>query len=104
MFFDADADGDMDLIITSGGKSFSKFSSDLDDRYYENTGNHTFVKKENAFSFETHFSTSAVGSGDFNQDGKTDMIVGERFNLQTYGKNASLHLLINQGEGKFIEK
>ena len=104
LFFDADADGDMDLIITSGGKSFSKFSSDLDDRYYENTGNHTFVKKENAFSFETHFSTSAVGSGDFNQDGKTDLIVGERFNLQTYGKKASLHLLINQGEGKFIEK
>ena len=104
LFFDADADGDMDLIITSGGKSFSKFSSDLDDRYYENTGNHTFVKKENAFSFETHFSTSTVGSGDFNQDGKTDLIVGERFNLQTYGKKASLHLLINQGEGNFIEK
>ena len=33
-----------------------------------------------------------------------DLIIGERFDLKTYGKKASIHLLINQGEGKFIEE
>ena len=104
IFFDGDNDGDLDLIITSGGKSFSKFSLDLDDRYYENIGNNNFVFKKDAFSFEAHFSSSSVGIGDFNKDGSMDLIIGERFDLKTYGKKASMHLLINQGQGKFIEE
>jgi len=104
VFFDGDNDGDLDLIITSGGKSFSKFSLDLDDRYYENIENNNFVLKKDAFSFEAHFSSSSVGIGDFNKDGAMDLIIGERFDLKTYGKKASIHLFINQGQGKFIEE
>ena len=104
VFFDGDNDDDLDLIITSGGKSFSKFSLDLDDRYYENIGNNNFILKKDAFSFETHFSSSSVGIADFNKDGAMDLIIGERFDLKTYGKKASIHLLINQGHGKFIEE
>ena len=104
VFFDADNDGDLDLMITSGGKSFSKFSSDLDDRYYENTGGNNFVERTDAFKFETHFSTSAIAVGDVNQDGYLDLIIGERFDLKTYGKKASMHLFINQGKGKFSKK
>lgn len=103
IFFDGDQDGDFDLIVTSGGKSFSKFSSDLDDRYYENIGGANFVIKKKAFSFRTHFSSSAVGTGDFNGDGAIDLVIGERFDLKTYGKKASIHLLLNQGRGTFSE-
>ncbi len=103
-FFDGDSDGDLDLIITSGGKSFSKFSSDLDDRYYENIGNANFVEKQDAFSFEAHYSSSAVSVEDINQDGNLDLLIGERFDLKTYGKKASIHLYINQGKGTFIKK
>ncbi|MDA7797684.1 VCBS repeat-containing protein [Flavobacteriaceae bacterium] len=104
VFFDGDNDGDLDLMITSGGKSFSKFSSDLDDRYYENTGSYNFVERTAALKFETHFSTSAIAVGDVNQDGYLDLIIGERFDLKTYGKKASIHLFINQGKGKFSKK
>ena len=104
VFFDGDQDGDLDLIVTSGGKSFSKFSSDLDDRYYENTGNNNFKIKKDAFSFTTHFSSSSVGIGDFNHDGTIDLVIGERFDLKTYGKKASIHLFLNQGQGMFTEK
>ena len=42
--------------------------------------------------------------GDVNQDGYLDLIIGERFDLKTYGKKASMHLFINQGKGKFSKK
>jgi len=103
-FFDGDADGDLDLIIASGGKSFSKFSSDLDDRYYENKGGAHFVEKQDAFSFEAHTSSSAVAVADIDLDGNLDLLIGERFDLKTYGKKASLHLYINQGKGSFVKK
>ena len=35
-FFDADADGDLDLWVANGGRAYTPFSQELNDNYYEN--------------------------------------------------------------------
>lgn len=101
-FFDADADGDLDLYVGSGGRAFSQFSASLDDRFYENVGKGAFEKRKSAFTFDKPFPTGGVAVADFNQDGRLDLILGERFDLSVYGKKGKLHLLLNNGEGQFL--
>lgn len=101
VFFDGDQDGDLDLYVTSGGKAFSIYAPELNDRYYTNDGKGIFTKNTKAFSFERLFASSAVSPMDFNRDGLTDLFIGERFGLQLYGIKGSGYLYINQGDGTF---
>jgi len=101
LFFDGDNDGDLDLIVASGGKSFSQYSLSLNDRYYINEGGGTFEKKENALDFKKKISTKALASADVNKDGLIDLFFGERYDLTTYGKKGNGVLMINDGQNNF---
>ena len=101
LFFDSDNDGDLDLVVASGGKSFSKYSLSLNDRFYENTGNGLFQKKDDAFDFNKKMSTKALASADVNKDGISDLFFGERYDLTTYGKKGNGVLMINDGLNYF---
>ena len=100
IFFDADNDGDQDLYVASGGKAFSKLSRTLNDRLYFNESG-KFVYKPSALNFTNFFSTGAIETGDINNDGFLDIFVGERFDVDTYGKSGSVLILINKGDGTF---
>lgn len=102
LFFDADNDGDMDLYVASGGKAFSKLSRTLNDRLYINESG-KFIYDESALNFSKFFSTGAVSLSDINNDGYEDLIVGERFDVDTYGLPGSIIILINNGDGTFNE-
>ena len=104
VFFDGDQDGDLDLYVTSGGKAFSIYANELNDRYYTNDGKGNFTKNTTAFTFEKRFSSATVSALDYNQDGYMDLFVGERFGVQLYGLKGNGHLFINQGKNRFIEK
>ena len=100
IFFDADNDGDQDLYVASGGKAFSKLSRTLNDRLYRNEKG-IFKYDSSALSFSNFFSTGAAEVGDINNDGYLDIIVGERFDVDTYGIPGSISILINRGDGTF---
>ena len=100
IFFDADNDGDQDLYVASGGKAFSKLSRTLNDRLYRNEKG-IFKYDSSALSFSNFFSTGAAEVSDINNDGYLDIIVGERFDVDTYGIPGSISILINRGDGTF---
>ena len=104
IFFDADNDGDQDLYVAHGGKTFSAYSSELNDVLYINEKG-TFIKAKNQPNFGSNICTSVVIPEDYDQDGDIDLFVGERFKINTYGLPGSGYLLTNDGTGNFkVEK
>ncbi len=101
LFFDGDQDGDLDLIVASGGKAFSEISFSLNDRYYINEGNGNFKKQPQGLEFPRNFSSNAIAVADINLDGFNDIFIGERYNLKTYGKKGDGFIMLNKGNNTF---
>ena len=102
-FFDSDNDGDLDLYVGSGGKAFSMYNQNLNDRLYINDGKGKFVLSTSSFEFESPISTGSVAIDDYNNDGLLDLFIGERFNPDLYGIPVSGHLFENKGGNKFVK-
>jgi hypothetical protein len=72
-FFDIDNDGDLDLFVSSGGYEIEPDSPLLQDRVYLNDGTGMFSKSKRIPSLLTN--TSAVTTGDYDQDGDMDVFI-----------------------------
>ena len=104
IWVDMDQDQDLDLVVASGGRAFSVYSQDLNDRIYENKGNGVLQKVNSPWISDRKFSSKALAAADVNRDGKIDLFVGERYSTFTYGLPTDGFLMINQGEGKFKQQ
>ena len=100
-FFDADSDGDLDLLVGSGGNDFSRKSSYLLDRLYLNEGDGKFTRSQRAFSDKILESTSCIRPCDFDKDGDVDLFIGTRLITSIYGIPADSYLWLNDGTGFF---
>lgn len=98
LFFDADKDGDLDLMVASGGYQLDNPSLLLD-RLYINDGKSNFIKNESALPTVTHVS-SCIAANDIDEDGDMDVFIGGRV-APYYGFNTDSYLLINDGTGHF---
>ncbi|HEU5054151.1 MAG TPA: VCBS repeat-containing protein [Hanamia sp.] len=99
-FFDADNDGDLDLIVASGGNEQPQGSINLLTRLYINDGKGNFTHSSKGWPIVS-INASCVAVNDFNNDGNKDVFIGARDIPGSYGVKPSSVLLENDGHGSF---
>lgn len=100
---DVNNDGNIDLIIASGGNEYFGKDQHLLPRVYINDGKGDFSRKADAITgiYET---TGCVAAADVNGDGFVDLFVGGRGIPMQFGAATSSYLLINDGTGRFVDQ
>ncbi|MBK5269736.1 MAG: VCBS repeat-containing protein [Bacteroidia bacterium] len=98
IFFDADADGDPDLYVVSGGNETETDKSN-EDRLYINDGKGKFIKSNGLPLL--YGNKSVAIAADFDQDSDMDIFLGGRVVAGKYGEVPKSYLLFNDGKGKF---
>jgi hypothetical protein len=100
VFLDVDNDGDIDLyVVSGGGEPFQGYT--FADRLYINDGKGHF-KKSKAHP-HLAFNGSCAVTGDFNQDGVTDIFVGARSIPGSFGKSPKSRILLGSTKGELYD-
>ena len=102
LFFDCDGDGDMDLLVCSGGNAAAPFSRELQHRLFINDGKGNFSLSDKAFPTNKDNISVAIAS-DIDGDGDLDLFVGGGSVSGSYGLTPQSHIYLNDGKGHFTE-
>ncbi len=95
--FDQDLDGDLDLMLGSGGNEYQRGNELFILRYYRNNGDGNFVI-DNSSIPQVLGNFSCMEMADIDQDGDMDMFLGARTVPGNYGLPPRSFLLRNEGE------
>ncbi|MCK0161532.1 VCBS repeat-containing protein [Allomuricauda sp. F6463D] len=98
VFADIDNDGDLDLIVVSGGNEFTT-GKPLQPRLYRNNKG-IFTKDEENFS-ELEVNASKADVVDFDNDGDLDLFITSNAVPTKFGEKSEQYLLENDGKGNF---
>ncbi len=100
VFFDANGDSFPDLFVTTGGNELPATPTALFDKLYLNDGNGHFIKAE--YSMPGVFENkSCVAVADVDNDGDTDLFIGNLAGPAKYGVPVSSYLFLNDGKAHF---
>lgn len=100
VFFDADGNKTVDLLVISGGNQLPQHAGDLADRLYLNDGKGNFTRKNDAFTIQ-YENKSCVAVADVDHDGDMDFFVGNLASPTGYGLLKPSYLYLNDGKAKF---
>lgn len=100
-FFDMDGDGDLDLVVGSGGNEIG-METTYGSRIYINNGKGGFSKSTIKLP-STNKNVSVIAPHDFDADGHIDLFVGSRSVVGTYGVDPNHLLIRNNGDGSFSD-
>ncbi|MEL4306693.1 VCBS repeat-containing protein [Joostella sp. CR20] len=98
-FFDADQDGDLDLMVGTGGNEKAD-AAHYKVRLYINNGKGNFTSSNYELPSSFH-NISVIAPYDFDNDNDIDVFIGARSVPGTYGINPKHLFLENQGDGTF---
>lgn len=98
--FDFDKDGDLDLIVSSGGNEYPNDIKKYPVRLYIQH-NSNFSKADSTIFPNIYTSAKAIAIDDYNKDGWEDIFIGGSVVPGHYGRTPHSYLLKNQN-GKFI--
>ena len=100
LFFDADGDGDQDLLVVSGGNEF-RSGAPIRPRLYLNDGG---VFSWDSLAFQSvEVNASVVKAIDIEGDGDVDILIGCNTVPSAFGKPGKNYLLANDGKGQFMD-
>jgi hypothetical protein len=100
-FLDIEGDGDMDLVVGSGG-NIPNDAKNYMNRIYINDGKGNFSKGPNNLK-SLNTNISVIAPYDFDSDGDQDLFIGSRSVPGIYGVNPEHLLLQNDGDGNFSD-
>src|SRR5205085_974104 len=78
VLFDADNDGDLDLLVTSGDIQYEENSIYYKPRLYFNDGKGNFVLRREAIDDSVRTIAGCVRVADYDGDGDLDIFIGGR--------------------------
>lgn len=102
VLFDADGDGDLDLLIAGGSSEFENNSSFYRPRLYINNGKGDFHLDSNAISTIIRTPAKCVALADMDGDGDLDIFIGGRISLGSFPQPPASYILRND-HGKFTD-
>lgn len=102
VFFDLEGDGDLDLIVLSGGNEWPASSSNYSDRLYIQDEFGNFRRDPSSIISNDFYVGGAISTIDFDNDGDLDIIRGNRIVPQMYPLPAPSTLFENKN-GVLVE-
>ena len=102
LLFDADNDGDLDLLIGPGGNNVQPNSRQTQIRFFRNDGKGNFTLDASAFP-SNGANISLAAAYDFDNDGDLDLFVGGLSVPGNYGINPRSYIFKNDGKGHFTD-
>jgi hypothetical protein len=100
-FFDADGDGDKDLIVVFGGQESITDKILLQPKLYINNGKGIFTRKAGSDLDRIYLNASCVKAADYDLDGDVDFFMGASTMPLLYGMSPMSFLMINDGHANF---
>lgn len=98
--FDANGDGNNDIIIGTGGNEAEALSLQLKDRLYINDGKGKFKYELKGLPGNA-YNTSCILPNDYDNDGDIDLFIGSRSFPMQYGTIPPSFIYENNGRGLF---
>lgn len=102
LLLDVEGDGDLDLIITSGGYEQPAGTDAYLDKLYVNDGQGNFKEQANALP-ANKTSKLCIKSVDYDKDGDLDLFIGGRVDPSAYPKPVASYIYRNDSKGGVIK-